>query len=275
MRKYYFLITACSIISLLFYAYNQICPNSTPLTIYAPVNRSKILIVTIALGDHWYKPLVKANRENYCKKHGYDLLFLENSTTTIEYYLYEAWSKISEGLLLLNESSAYEWLFFTDLDLFIMNLDQKLENIIDKTVQTNMAISIELETDFIIAKDSNGFNTGSFLVRNCNYTRYIFQEIWQRRNEKNIPHIDGWYEQAVFMHLAKKFPEMNSHIARVKQKVLNAYSNNHYRYFRGDFILHFPGPSMKKDIPRFAKKLVELQPELKPINDRLANISKV
>jgi mannan polymerase II complex MNN11 subunit len=228
---------------------------------------NKILIVTIALGDQWYKPLVKANRENYCKKHGYSLLFLEKLTVPLK-GVHINWSKITEGLKILDKKAPYKWIFFADLDLFIMNINQRIENLIFTTIQANKREKSNI--DFILAKDGNGFNFGSVLVRNGNYSRFIFQEIWNRRDQKDIPNISMWFEQAIFTYLMRTSDELTSHVAVASQKSMNAYSNSrhgvHYKYVDGDFILHFPGPHMKKDISEYVSKLLKLQPELKAVS---------
>jgi hypothetical protein len=131
--------------------------------------------------------------------------------------------------------------------------------------------SVSSRVDFILAKDKAGFNFGSVLVRNSNYSRFIFKEMWKRRRQRNITKISIWFEQAVFTHLTKVFHEMSSHIAVASQQAMNAYPGSrpwHYTYKPGDFIVHFPGPVMKKSIKKFSHELVKIQPELKPAQEQ-------
>jgi hypothetical protein len=240
-------------------------------------NKQRALIFTIAVGDQWFKPLVKANRENYCKRHGYLNLFLENLTVPLEPGLHINWSKITEGLRLFNESAPYDWIFFADLDLFIMNMNQTIENVIGEAIQNrylreqqlfNASLeSIKNKTDMILAKDLNGLNFGSIMVRNSPYARHMFEEIWRNRYNKQVPKLKMWHENAVFVHLWKTLSEYASHVTETTQNAMNAYSgrgNYKYSYKPGDFVIHFPGP-FKTEIPYYAKKLTEIQPELKPI----------
>jgi hypothetical protein len=241
----------------------------------------KIMVFTIAIGDPWYKSLIKANRENYCTKHGYQLLILENLTRSLEGHNIN-WSKITEGIQVLLASEPYDWIWFADIDLLIMNQQIKIEKLVKSAVAKNYLEKLEKATDvsnitlnsiadttdIIIAKDGNGFNFGSILVRNSDFSRWVFQEMWNKRAESSIPMYNAWHEQAVFTHLTKTVPGLNSHMSVVPQKYFNAYSNQegrmHYKYMRGDFVIHFPG-GMKNDLKNYVNLLVELQPELKQV----------
>jgi hypothetical protein len=240
------------------------------------INKSKILIFTIAVGDPWFKQLVKENRKNYCQKHGYQNLFLEKFTTEIEKGLNINWSKITEGLQLFNESASYEWIFFADLDLFIMNLNITVESVIDDAISRKYPSKSKAEidplsstTDLIIAHDGNGANFGSFIIRNSKFARNLFEEIWNLRRDTKVPYIDVWYENACLMHLLRINKKFNSHVAYSTQKMMNSYpsteNRGHYKYQSGDFILHFAGMN-KKLMAGFIPTLLELQPELKSIN---------
>jgi hypothetical protein len=239
----------------------------------------RVLIYTVATKHKWYRDLVKANRENYCKKHGYYNLFVENTSVPLEEGLAKMWPKISEGLKLFNDSAPYDWIFMADLDLFIMNLNQTVENVIEGAIYSrfekenklaNVTIdSVREKTHMIVAKDLNGYNTGSVMIRNSHYARYMFEEIWKNRHNTNVRNLQVWAENAVFIYLVERNPEFASHVTEGTQSAMNSYSRAEgiwYQYKPGEFTVHFPGP-FKKDISRYVKILVELQPELKPIND--------
>jgi predicted aspartyl protease len=49
----------------------QLKTNAKPLS---------IIILTVSIGNFWYKSLVNANRINNCEKHGYNLSFVDNFT---------------------------------------------------------------------------------------------------------------------------------------------------------------------------------------------------
>jgi hypothetical protein len=254
-----------------------------------PVNKSgKILVFTIAVGNKWYKSIVRANRDNYCKKNNYSLIFLEHLTVPLGKDLNNNWIKIIEGMRLFNDSAPYEWIFFADLDLFIMNLETKIEGIVKIAVAQKIESvfnrgnvtqsSVEMNTHIILTKDGNGFNFGSVLVRNSNYSKWVFREIWNRRRERNIPHILYWFEQAVFSHLASTLPGLIDHVIVVPQRLMNGYSSSqgmgHYMYKRGDFVIHFPG-GMKNHMENYLHQLLEIQPELKKINDARAEQCRI
>jgi hypothetical protein len=272
---------------------NQIVTNQSITTTESSqlnsVKKKRGLIFTIAVGNAWYKPFVKANRELYCKRHGYHNLFLENLTVELEQGLHINWSKITEGLQLLNESAPYDWIFFADLDLFIMNLNQTIENVIEEAIYNRLKRennhrhiasdtgsvmdtaldSVREKTHMVLAKDLNGYNFGSIMVRNSKYARYMFEEIWNNRYNQRVPNLKMWCENAVFVFLCQTMHEYASHVTTATQSAMNAYSGSlgkWYMYKPGEFVVHFPGP-FKTDIPKYVKILAEIQPEIKPIYD--------
>jgi hypothetical protein len=257
-------------------------------------NKSSILLMTVLIGDFWYKPLAKANRKNYCNKHGYHLSFVENSTEPVEQRLGKAWLKVKELLRVMKETT-HEWIFMLDGDLFIMNTTIAVEYIIqlavakkyvDKLEEIKIANNVTLDvaeqlTYIVLAKDLSGFNTGSLLIRNNNFTRKFFEEIWSKRFDQSIPDINNWWEQAVFILLVKNNPSINNHISLLTQKDMNAYSHgakrlgDYYIYKRGDYILHFASSPLKNDIKDYVDLLIEIQPEMKVVNDaRLEECAK-
>jgi hypothetical protein len=214
--------------------------------------------VTIGVGEYWYKPLIAANRALYCANNNYSLKFIDSADLPPP-GIDINWIKISELLKVLkNESySHFEWIFYTDLDIYIMNATIKLESILKKFASND-------SIDFLIAEDGNGLNFGSFIARKSDFTIKLFESIWSLRNESSIEYFRTWHEQAVLMYLYGNSSLIRERTKILPQKMLNSYENSasrHYAYQRGDFLVHFPG-DQKTQMKNFMPDLVQGQPEL-------------
>lgn len=247
--------------------------NSLDEHVFNQSSSSSILVVTLAVGDYWYKPLVRANRVNYCQKHGYGFEYVDQVPMNESMPL--QWTKIVYLIDILTKNTTYEWIFVNDIDLFIMNSSIRLEGIINEALtDPNSLLNSKYfgrqarrgNVEMILTLDGNNLNFGSMLLRNSIYTRQVFEEIWTRRHNKSIPYYDAWREQAVFIQMCKERPgEFSERVALIKQQVMNSYGftegGKHHLYKRGDFVIHFAG-FQKHLIAEYARILLEYQPEL-------------
>jgi mannan polymerase II complex MNN10 subunit len=91
------------------------------------------------------------NKKIYCEKHNYPLLVKTDNWKNIPigfekaFLIFDAFKKYSNC----------DWVFFSECDTLITNMDIKLENIIKNE-----------QKHFVITTDLNGINAGSFFVRN-------------------------------------------------------------------------------------------------------------
>lgn len=248
---------------------------------YNLATNDKALLITLGVGDYWYKPLVKANRANYCAIHGYQCFFVEEIER--EESVAIQWAKIAEVKRYLRRESLYKWILLTDVDSFIMNLNLSIPKLIDYAFSgsglilnnkyfklSNNLTSLTSETfDIMVSVDNDDINVGTILIRNTNFSRYFINEMWMRRKDKSIPKVKGWPEQSVFIYLCRMWPRlMNQHVAIVHQKVFNSYStlnegrrSPHHIFKSGEFLIHFPG-IYKDSIRTFTSQLFRVQPEL-------------
>lgn len=250
--------------------------------------RDQVLLITVASGNYWYKPLAKANRDNYCARHGYTCMFVEQVKREPSVAVH--WSKMAEVMKHLNDDSPYEWILLTDVDSYIMNQSLTIPYLVDYAFSEpglllnkkyfNQSVTEHLNgptaesVDIMVALDNHDINIGIMLFRNTNFTRYFMNEMWIRRkdNGQTIPKAKDWPEQGVFIHLCHIWPELSyQHIALIHQKVFNSYGwldpkkeGVHYQFKWGEFLIHFPGPH-KLVMASFTKELIKAQPELKPV----------
>jgi hypothetical protein len=164
------------------------------------------------------------NKKNYCDKHGYQL----NYSTDIFYQLKKenynlAWAKI-KILLNLLETNSYDWLFWIDMDAFIMNDEINLEQLVDDRYS------------LIITKDHNYLNAGVFLIKNSSWSKKFLNTVWSMRNNYDN-------EQDMMIYVLENLSSENK-IKYLPQCSMNSYwkmYDLYRRYQNGDFILHWAG----------------------------------
>src|SRR3989339_1015040 len=200
------------------------------LSICSSMLGSDIAVVSLAVGSE-YKKNVEigiANKQLYCKKHGYDFICPEEC---LDLSRPIPWSKILLIEKTLHESN-YKWVFWTDADSLIMNLDIKLETLIDE------------DYDMIIGTDLNGVNSGNFFIKNSSWSLELLSDIYSHTECIDHPF---WEQQGLMLELEKNPDKFLNKMKIVPQQLFNSYpfeiagSCLGSFYQIGDFIVHFPG----------------------------------
>jgi hypothetical protein len=131
--------------------------------------------VLVSAHDEKYEPLAQLtldqNKKIYCEKHGYQLHASRDCGATLagkpmmaklppipDTHIPLGWGKIYVMKEAMEKYPQCEWIFNTDCDAMITNMDIKLEDIILKTSAQN--------THIIIPTDVNGINCGNMFIRN-------------------------------------------------------------------------------------------------------------
>lgn len=187
--------------------------------------------------SHWDEELfqrILKNRDYYVKKYNYDLIVTPSNL--IDHTKPIAWSKL---LAIKYYLKYYDYLFYIDMDTVILNMDIKLEDIIEygQVMSINKIISqtsylsnrihdksnitihnhnhnhIHVDNnnnvwkDFIITNDHNGLNTGIFLIKNSSFSFWFVNEAFKQNQLVGpISHPSGIshpfeYEQRAFHYL--------------------------------------------------------------------------
>jgi hypothetical protein len=76
--------------------------------------------------------------------------------------------------------------------------------------------------DLMIARDCNGINAGSMLLRRSAWTSHLLERMWSDE-WRNVPDVEIWWEQAVLMHLHATDADVRERTLFVPQRTLNAY----------------------------------------------------
>ncbi|KAF1994257.1 glycosyltransferase family 34 protein [Amniculicola lignicola CBS 123094] len=125
--------------------------------------KPRIAIVTYATYEKPYIHLSLQNKDHYAHMQGYDFI--------VDYELHTdcgaIWWKfnIMEQLI---KKQKWDWIWFVDFDTLIINMETKLEDIIEASLTnvTNLAEIDWLKTRLVrhLRRVSNGLNTGSYII---------------------------------------------------------------------------------------------------------------
>jgi hypothetical protein len=186
------------------------------------------------------------NKLYYCKKHKYPLLLKNNNWRNIEIGFEKAFLILDA----FNQYPSCEWVFFSECDTFITNMDIKLETIIQNESK-----------HFVITTDSNGINAGSFFVRNSAegklFLKTLIDNISSFGNEQHyfqVVHDANYYNLS---NLISLYPQRSfnsyEYSTMIKRNIglrnldLDCFENNgNWEY--GDFMIHWPSFSLEDRI---------------------------
>jgi hypothetical protein len=185
------------------------------------------------------------NKQKYCEKHNYPLLLKTDNWKPIPMGFEKAYL-IKEALQQYPEC---KWVFFSECDTFITNMNIKLEDIIEN--EQNHAV---------LTTDGNGINSGSFFIRNSpegiNYLNEIINNIGKFNHEQDF--FQHCYNSNNYKNIISVYPQrmFNSYIYNCRQytsmphcytKNFNLgldYFGNNGSWEKGDFMFHLPGMSL-------------------------------
>jgi hypothetical protein len=132
-------------------------------------------VVLVTAHNEKYEPLAEwtlhKNKKLYCEKHGYHLHYANDAGAKVagfpmqpglppvkDTHMSIGWGRIYLMKEAIEKYPKTEWIFSTDCDVMITNMDVKIEDIVAKHANKN--------THVMIPTDCNGINCGNMLVRN-------------------------------------------------------------------------------------------------------------
>lgn len=192
--------------------------------------------------DELFKPVADITLpvlRAYCERHGYPLTVATERLSNQRV----VWDKIP---LLLKNLHLNDWSFFIEADILITNPEWTLETFL---------IGLG-EPDIIVSDDVNGMNFGVFFVRNSVQARVVLSDAWHLRDRADIGS-----EQHALIEACRDSEQVQ--VARVPQKLFNAYLYEHYglpyhtpgNWTPGDFAMHLPGMTVEKRVEVFRRYL--------------------
>lgn len=232
-------------------------------------------IVFTSLHNKEYEPLAEItlakNKVPYCQRHGYPLVVKKDKWHDMPM----GFEKAFVFFQAFEQYPSCKWLFFSECDALITNMNITLESILEK-------INPSPSTHMIITTDGNGINAGNLFIRNspesCEFLQYMLEI------RRDYPH-----EQAFFNDCAastgSKHSKYPTFIQIAPQYYFNSYEyktipwlstrgpsaiwdfedyshdyfGNRGQWERGDFLIHWPSTSLEDRIrlAEFFSKYVE------------------
>lgn len=231
------------------------------------------MIALASINNAHYQKLaditVGKNKLPYCAKHGYFPAFkrdgwknkIDNGFQSNTHAL--GFEKIQTILDIFESRTDVDWVWFTDCDSMITNMNINIESLIrtyKKSFQSTMLMS----------EDGNGINVGSMLVSKAGNTiPYLKFILSKQREYEDKP----WNEQQVIIDTHKN-PEWDGLVEVIPQKLINAYDYNDYelhqymkpmeeaklngQWSKGDLLIHWPGKSLDERMILANKYLKEV-----------------
>lgn len=215
--------------------------------------------VAVAVEDTWSEELmipILKNRQEYCDYHNYTMI---NAKDVVDPSRPVSWSK----LLAMDkhfQTNQYDYLFYIDMDIVIMNFSIPLERFIEGD---------GYQHDIIITKDWNGINFGVWMAKSSNWTLWFLRTAWNQtqlipaRSAEGIPHPFSYEQRAVHYLLdtpawrnsklqrySGNSSAIRRHFSVLPQCAFNSYTvhpldlrgnRDLAQYKEGDFIVHFAG----------------------------------
>ena len=156
-----------------------------------------IMISVLTLNDEKYRKLADLtaikNKKAYCEKHGYIFHHVTDAGESLcgkplkagnppieQGFSPLGWGKVYEMKDVMDKYPETPWVFNTDTDAMITNMDRKLEDIIK--------ICAEQNTHIIIPADINGINCGNMFVKNSDIGRAFLDTVIA-----GMPLYRNWY----------------------------------------------------------------------------------
>jgi mannan polymerase II complex MNN10 subunit len=210
-----------------------------PLNTYIILQRIIMNFALVSLNDANYQPLADftwaQNKIEYAERHGYSYA-CKNSHF---YGVVIGYEKIFFIRDMMVNYPDIDWFWWTGCDTLITNLTIKLEDRVDN------------DYHFIIAKDCNGINADSFLVRNSLEGRGFIDSLISKYDQYKDHH---WAEQQAIIDSQEEYHGI---IKIVPQRDINAYEYSLYpdctpidqngndgQWKQGDLLIHWPGRSL-------------------------------
>jgi hypothetical protein len=203
-------------------------------------------------------------KEAYCKRHGYDFLVYNTDRPLIPANRQDNWGRCQGILYHLKE---YDWLFYLDTDILIMNPDHRIEDWIDDNY--NLIAGPLPEEGHIM--------TSGMLIKNCRWSFEFFLDMYAQtrfiedryHSPKEGPHATGipctgglYWEQSSFHFLYDTEEKYRSKIKLVPRECFNSETCS---YKDGDFLIHFPGqgpakiPLMKTMLSKGREEMLKIR----------------
>lgn len=203
--------------------------------------KNNYAMITFCGGEN-YKNKMKIgidSKRKYCAKNNIDFILDDENSSYYDKTRPFSWNKI---LMIKHYLKLYNFLFWSDADVLIKNMNFNLDKYIQEKDTSNYS--------FIFTRCFNSINAGNFLIKNCPETFDMLDLIY---NQTQYIH-HGWWEQMAIIHLLENNIEFSKRCYIEKNnRLFNSYStelkevgHDEYKYKDGDFLIHYCGLGAEK-----------------------------
>jgi len=205
--------------------------------------KPNICVITPLLGRTyaWAVEYGIRSKVDYCARHGYAFILGGES----EYAAIEApgkrpgWLKVK---LLLDNLDRFDYLFLSDADVLVTDMEKKLESVIERHWEEGISL--------LATEDQNDINSGNIIVKGRSEAARGFARRWFEGLGKSYPFI-GFQDQPALIHLIRD-TELGRSARIIPQKEINSYPAGEgvpssSAYTEGDFLIHYAGFSRSFD----------------------------
>jgi len=225
-----------------------------------------IAILTFCVGADYKKAMEPGlnSKRIYATRHGYD--FHTGGEDVWDHDKPIPWSKFHFILKYLDQ---YDYLFWSDADVILLNQDLRLED--------HVLPHLPKDKDIVWTMDAcNHYNNGHLLIRGKSaWVKDYFQRCLQQTDL--LYHI--WWDNAAMIRLFENNPLDNAKIHTLKEHwIMNSYlfgpndtaNDPSVRLYRhGDFLLHLAGVYNPTIIHKIMNYVAEQCTEKKPLDPQL------
>ncbi|KAF2132807.1 glycosyltransferase family 34 protein [Dothidotthia symphoricarpi CBS 119687] len=199
----------------------------------------RVALMTFVTEQRSYLHVSLKNKDHYARRHGHDLIvdYEAHSDRGVMWWKYT----MAERAV---KSGKYDWIWWLDFDTLITNTATKITDIIEE--ELNNATNLDA-IDFLLTKDCNGLNAGSFLLRGHERSIKFFDDA-RTMFDKAKKEETNMSEQDCMSKLLKEDQATSDMAHFVPQWKLNAfpeeiacYDESKKGWEQGTFVLHFAG----------------------------------
>lgn len=160
---------------------------------------------------------VEAAKTRWAARHGYPMIHIANQ---IDHARHAVWTKLIVLTIAMLRYPSIPWLFWSDADAVITNPARSLASVFPHAVPAEVLV--------IGTKDYNGFNAGTFFVRNSQDARSFLARSYQRHQCRR----HHWHEQQAMTEELRTRPGA---FLTLPKRSINAYRSE---WQPGDLLVH-------------------------------------
>jgi galactosyl transferase GMA12/MNN10 family len=184
------------------------------------------------------------NHKNYADRYKYEYVMHDRLPLELQHKeAHYSKIKVMRDAVSKNLHHANKWLVYIDCDAFVTNYDVRIEKLIDSVLASRP------DTQFIVAEDTGGINTGVFIVKASPWGLNFLDRV------SESPYSTAWDQSMFFFESIKDSLfeisgedfDLPKEITFVHQSMLNSYVQpaakdwGGWEWRQGDFIKHYAG----------------------------------